>query len=54
MGVCVCACVYMKATTCRQIRTSGNSHNEESMNIHLPISIFQNSISLLNVAMMVE
>lgn len=54
MGVCVCARVYMKATTCRQILTSGNSNNEESIKIHLDSSIFQNGISLLNVAMMVE
>lgn len=30
----------MKATVCRQNQTSGNSHNEESINIHFHISIF--------------
>lgn len=45
----------MKATVCRQNQTSGNSHNEESINIHFHISIFQNSILLfLSAAMVAE
>lgn len=36
----------MKATVCRQNQTSGKSHNEESINIHFHISIFQISILL--------